>query len=81
MYIEEDDNRFSPDGLSEEVIDALIAAVDEELAEMPAPTSRLLDGAARKRWDRRYVERTLSGAVRVLAVRDAMPVPTGTEAA
>ncbi|WP_158852340.1 hypothetical protein [Saccharothrix deserti] len=73
--------QFSPDGLTEAVIDALIVAVDEELAEMPAPTSRLLDGAARKRWDRRYVDRTLSGAVRVLAARDAMPVPTGTEAA
>ncbi len=81
MYAEEDDNQFSPDGLTEVLIDALIVAVDEELAEMPAPTSRLLDGVARSRWNRRYVERALDGTVRTLRVQGLPTVPSGTEAA
>lgn len=76
-----DERRFSPDGLTEDLIDALIAAVDEELTEMPAPTSRLLDGVARSRWNRRYVERTLDGTVRTLRVQSLTAVPSGTEAA
>ncbi|MBB5807035.1 hypothetical protein F4560_006803 [Saccharothrix ecbatanensis] len=81
MQFEEDEARFSPDGLTEEVIDALISAVDDELAEMPSPTSRLVDGPAWNRWGRRYVERTLSSTVRVLAVSDMVSAAAGTEAA
>lgn len=69
---------FSPDGLTEAAITALIAEVDEELAELPPATSALLDGTARKRRDRRVVERVLGGRVRVLRVHN---VSFGTEAA
>jgi hypothetical protein len=75
---------YSPDGLDEVAINALITELDMELAtelvDMPAPTSRLLDGVAAVRWERREVNRVTSQTVRVLRVQ-AASVPTGTEAA
>lgn len=73
--------RFSPDGLDEASINALISEVVDELADRPAATSALLDSTAQNRHDRRVIERTLGGAVRVLCVRGPLSVPTGTEAA
>lgn len=71
----------SPDRLSEAAIDALIAEVADELADVPTATSALLDGSAREQRDRRVVQRRLGGMVRVLRVHDHVSVPTGTEAA
>jgi hypothetical protein len=72
--------QFSPDGLDETSIDLLIAEVDAELEDMAAPTSRLLDGVAAVRWERREVRRVTGHTVRVLRVQ-ATSVPSGTEAA
>ncbi|MGM1064201.1 hypothetical protein [Saccharothrix sp. Mg75] len=68
MYLEEDEYRFSPDGLTEDSIDALIATVADELTELPTATTALLDGTARHQRDRRTVERKLGGIVRVLRI-------------
>ncbi|MDX8048515.1 hypothetical protein SK571_03905 [Lentzea sp. BCCO 10_0798] len=80
MHTDEIDGEFSPDGLNESAIDALIAAVNAELVDMPAPTSRLLDGVAAVRWERREANRVTSHTVRVLRTQ-VTSVPTGTEAA
>lgn len=74
------DQGFSPDGLTESDIDALIAQVDAELAEMPAPTSALLDGTARTRWSRRKVEHRLDGMVRRLGMYGPVLGSAGTAA-
>lgn len=80
MRTTEDQDNYSPDGLNEVAIDVLIAAVDAELVDMPEPTSRLLDGVAAVRWERREVNRVTAQTVRVLRVQ-ATSVPSGTEAA
>ncbi|MFS8100889.1 hypothetical protein LFM09_27555 [Lentzea alba] len=73
---------FSPDGLNEASIDLLIAAVEDELAELPfVATSALLDGTARTQRSRRIERRTLGGTVRVLRVEAITSTPFGTEAA
>ncbi|WP_112262389.1 hypothetical protein [Lentzea terrae] len=72
---------FSPDGLDEASIDALIRDVADELAELPPATSALLDGTARTRRDRREIERTLGDTVRVLLVHRYVSDAAGTEAA
>lgn len=71
---------FSPDGHDEASIDLLIAEVDAELVDMPVPTSRLLDGVAAVRWERREANRVTANTVRVLRVQ-ATSAPSGTEAA
>ena len=81
MHGEDDKTRFSPDGLSEAVIDALIAEVADELADLPSATSALLDGSALKRRDRREERRALGGTVRVLRVSAPVFGPMGNEAA
>jgi hypothetical protein len=81
MHGEDDKNLFSPDGLSEAVIDALIAEVADELADMPSATSALLDRSALKRRDRREERRALGGTVRVLRVSAPLVGPMGNEAA
>ncbi|WNV90943.1 hypothetical protein [Umezawaea sp. Da 62-37] len=73
--------KFSPDRLDEASIDALISEVADELADLPPATSALLDCTAQNRRDRRVIERTLGGTVRVLRVHGPLSVPTGTEAA
>jgi hypothetical protein len=72
--------QFSPDGLNEASIDALIAEVEDELADQPFATSVLLDGTACGQRDRRIVQRRLGGMVRVLRVHNHI-FTTGTEAA
>ncbi|MCE7009338.1 hypothetical protein LWC34_41970 [Kibdelosporangium philippinense] len=71
--------QFSPDGLTEAMIDALIVEVADELADAPTATTALLDGTAREQRDRRIVQRRLGGMVRVLRVHNSVPI--GTEAA
>ncbi|MFI9011007.1 hypothetical protein ACIGNX_27610 [Actinosynnema sp. NPDC053489] len=72
---------FSPDGLTEDLIDALITAVADELADLPPASSALLDGSALKRRDRREERRTLGGTVRVLRTSVPQSGPMGNEAA
>ncbi|MFD4672404.1 hypothetical protein ACFWNN_21935 [Lentzea sp. NPDC058450] len=73
---------YSPDGLDEASIDALIADVQDELADLPfAPTSALLDGTARTQMFRRIERRALGATVRVLHVEAITSAPFGTEAA
>jgi hypothetical protein len=64
---------FSPDGLDESAIDALIAEVAAHIAEAPTPTSALIDGSAaeRRRW--RIQRRALTAVIRSLPVRPAAP--------
>lgn len=80
MYIT-DESRFSPDGLDEASIDALISDVEDELAELPPATSALLDNTAWNRRTRREIERTLGGTVRVLNIHGHLSATSGTEAA
>ncbi|SMD14132.1 hypothetical protein [Kibdelosporangium aridum] len=75
-------NHF-PDGLTRDIIDALIAeafdTIDEAAAE---PTSALLDGPAARRWTRRVERRTITGTVRTLPVSRPLHIgPDGEEAA
>jgi hypothetical protein len=81
MYDGMQTERFSPDGLDEAAIDALIAEVADELADQAPATSALLTGVASVRRDRRDVQRTLGGTVRVLRVHGQTSAPSGTEAA
>ncbi|MGI5501451.1 hypothetical protein [Lentzea sp. CA-135723] len=82
MSTTEDQGNHSPDGLNEASIDALIEAVEDELAELPfVPTSALLDGTARTQMYRRIEGRTLGAVVRVLHVEAITSAPFGTEAA
>lgn len=82
MRTTEDQGNYSPDGLNEASIDALIAEVEDELAELPfIPTSALLDGTARTQMLRRIERRALGATVRVLHVEAVTSVPFGTEAA
>lgn len=76
---------FSPDGLTEDAINALIAEVADELAdesaELAAAMLALVDGTTRKRRMRRRTQRVLRGTVRVLRVHGPQIVSSGTEAA
>lgn len=81
MYTGEDQGDYSPDGLDEASINALISEVADELAELPPATSALLDGTAWNRRTRREIERTLGSTVRVLRVQAFTSTPFGTEAA
>lgn len=82
MRTTDDQGNYSPDGLNEASIDALIADVEDELAELPfVPTSALLDGTARTQMHRRIERRALGATVRVLRVEAVTSVPFGTEAA
>lgn len=72
---------FSPDGLTEHVIDALLREVDTAAAAQPHPTSALLDGsAAEQRW-RRMERRTATAVVRTLPMRRSAFGPDGWKAA
>jgi hypothetical protein len=73
------DTAHSPDGLSLDDIDNLLAVTAEESA--PRPTSALLDGSALARRERREAQRLLGATVRVLRVHGRPSVPIGTEAA
>jgi hypothetical protein len=73
------DTAHSPDGLSLDDIDNLLAVTAEESA--PRPTSALLDGSALARRERREAQRQLGATVRVLRAHGPLFAPSGTEAA
>ncbi|XVS63997.1 hypothetical protein ACQPYE_38085 [Actinosynnema sp. CA-299493] len=85
MYIDEDSQRFSPDGLTEDAIDALIRDVADELAdesaELAAAMLALADGPTHNRAVRRTTERKLGSIVRVLRVHGPVNDTAVTEAA
>lgn len=60
---------FSPDGLTERVIDVLLGEVDAVGVVGPGATSALLDGSAAERRRRRMERRAVAAVVRVLPVR------------
>ena len=82
MNANEFPERFSPDGLTEQVIDALLREVDVVTMVKPRAASVLVDGVAvRRRW-RRGTRRSVAAVVRALPVRDgAAGGPDGREAA
>jgi hypothetical protein len=61
--------RFSPDGLTEQLIDALLKEVDVAVAVWPRPSSPLMDEAAAQRRYRRRARRSVAAVVRALPVR------------
>ena len=73
----EDAERFSPDGLTEQVIDALLREVDGAAAAKPRPTSALMDGTGAQRRCRRQARRSVAAVVRALPVRGATGGPGG----
>ncbi|MFD0202618.1 MULTISPECIES: hypothetical protein [Saccharothrix] len=80
-----DEHRFSPDGLTEDAIDALIVEVAAELAdesaELSAAMLALVDGTTHKRRTRRKAHRVLTGTVRALRVYPPTSDVVRTEAA
>jgi hypothetical protein len=69
--------RFSPDGLTEQLIDALLREVDVAAVAMPRPSSVLMDGAATQRRYRRRARRSAAAVVRALPVHGAAGGPGG----
>ena len=61
--------RFSPDGLTEQVIDALLREVDGAAAGKPRPTSALMVGTGAQRRYRRHTRRFVAAVVRALPAR------------
>jgi hypothetical protein len=73
--------RFSPDGLTEQVIDALLREVEVVPMARPRAGSALVDDVAvRRRW-RRGARRSVTAVVRALPVRGVAAGPDGREAA
>ncbi|HEY9418417.1 MAG TPA: hypothetical protein VIQ30_26945 [Pseudonocardia sp.] len=56
--------QYFPDGLNEEAIERLIAALAAEVTEAAPPTSALINGGAGERRRRRIERRALTGMVR-----------------
>ncbi|HSZ28410.1 MAG TPA: hypothetical protein VK784_01470, partial [Pseudonocardiaceae bacterium] len=69
--------RFSPDGLTEQIIDVLLREVGGAAAVKPQPSPVLMDGQATLRWYRREARRCASAVVRALPVRGAAGGPDG----
>ena len=69
--------RFSPDGLTEQLIDVLLREVEGAAAVKPRPSSALTDGQAALRRYRREARRCASAVVRALPVRGAVGGPDG----
>ena len=69
--------RFSPDGLTEQLIDALLREVDGAAVAMPRPSSALMDGTAAQRRYRRRARRSVGAVVRALPVRGTAGGPGG----
>jgi hypothetical protein len=79
MYSNEFDSY--PDGLTEQLIDTLIAEAYESADQAAEPTSALVDGTAAWRRARRIERRTVGAVVRALPLRLVEPGPDGQEAA
>jgi hypothetical protein len=58
-----------PDGLTEEVIDSLLAVARRESVRSSRPSGALLDGSAASRRERRMERREAAAVVRALPVR------------
>lgn len=69
--------RFSPDGLTEQLVDVLLREVEVAAVITPHPTSVLMDGQATQRRYRRKARRYASAVVRALPVRGAAGGPDG----
>ena len=69
--------RFSPDGLTEQLIDVLLREVEGAAAVKPRPGSVLVDGQAVLRRYRRQGRRCASAVVRALPMRGAAGGPGG----
>ena len=69
---------YSPDGLTRDMIEALLAEAREVWARLPRPTSALLDGSAARRAARRRERQVCTAVVRALPA--ARPVASGPDA-
>jgi hypothetical protein len=69
--------RFSPDGLTEQLIDVLLRELDRAAVPAPRPTSALMDGTAAQRRYRREARRYASAVVRALPLRGVAGGPDG----
>lgn len=71
----------SPDGLTEQLVDALLIEVDAVVAAQPGPTSALLDGSAAERRRCRMERRAVAAVIRALPACGGASGPAGREAA
>jgi hypothetical protein len=69
--------RFSPDGLTEQLIDVLLREVDVEGAVWPRRNSALMDETAAQRRYRRRARRSVGAVVRALPVHGTAGGPDG----
>ncbi|MGB9046842.1 MAG: hypothetical protein WCC47_05480 [Pseudonocardiaceae bacterium] len=69
--------RFSPDGLTEQLIDSLLREVDGAAGAVPRPSSVLMDGTGAQRRYRREARRSVAAVVRALPVRGTAGGPGG----
>ncbi|MGB3439046.1 MAG: hypothetical protein WBA97_09880 [Actinophytocola sp.] len=72
---------YYPDGLTSEVIDALLSEAAVAWSMAPRPTSRLLDDTAELRRERRAARRGIGAVVRVLPTRPRSSVSPAGEVA
>jgi hypothetical protein len=69
--------RFSPDGLTEQMIDVLLREVDVAGTGRPRPSSALTGETAAQRWYRRRARRSVAAVVRALPGRGTAGGPGG----
>jgi hypothetical protein len=69
--------RFSPDGLTEQLIDVLLREADVADVGKPRPVSALMTGQAAQRRCRREARRSVAAVVRALPVRGTAGGPDG----
>lgn len=72
-----DDLTFSPDGVTEHTIDALLREVDVVAIAKPRSTSALMDETGAHRRHRRHARRCAAAVVRALPVLGAADGPGG----
>lgn len=73
--------RYSPDGLTEQIVDSLLRDVEVAARSRPRPTSALVDGTAAQRRFRRRARRSSAALVRALPVRRVVCDPHRRDAA
>jgi hypothetical protein len=69
--------RFSPDGLTEQLIDALLREVDVAGSVWPRPSSALMDETTAQRRCRRRTRRSVAAVMRALPVHGTAGAPDG----
>jgi hypothetical protein len=72
--------RFSPDGLTEQLIDVLLREVDVAGVGKPRPVSASMTGQAAQRRCRREARRSVAAVVRALPVHGTAGGPNGRAA-